>query len=353
MTATRFYAPPLDGLRAVAFALVFCSHVPGLWFFPGGFGVTVFFFLSGYLITTLLRLEVRATGRIDVAAFFGRRVLRILPPYFLTLGLVWAVAAASGAALRGEAFAWQALFATNYWVVGHGDAGLPPGSEVYWSLAVEEHFYLLFPWVAIGLFRGLSRGASRAAVLLGACAVVLGWRVALFWWLDPGDAARLTYASDTRIDSILFGCVLALWGNPVLDPVPPALARHAGAMLGAAGLGLGLTLVPRDPTFRETLRYTLQGLLLLPVYHALLARQDLAVARWLARPGVRWLGVLSYTLYLVHDSALAGAVGLVGRSPGAVALAAGLALAGSIAYAAAMHRWVERPLARWRARLRR
>src|SRR5664279_4763278 len=76
-----FHIPSLDGLRAVAFLMVFFGHVgaPGV---PGGFGVTVFFFLSGYLITTLLRIERERTGRVSLRLFYLRRALRILPPFY-------------------------------------------------------------------------------------------------------------------------------------------------------------------------------------------------------------------------------------------------------------------------------
>lgn len=352
----RFDAPALDGLRAVAFGIVFLSHVAGLWFLPGGFGVTVFFFLSGYLITTLLRLEAEQTGRIDLLKFYGRRFLRILPPYLLTLALVWALVAVGAYGEPRPPLAplvWQLGFATNYWIVGHGAEDLAPGTHVYWSLAVEEHFYLAFPWLAVALFRATDRGprgaAVRGAALLAGCAAVLAWRITLFTWLDPGDVMRQTYASDTRIDSILFGCVLALVFNPVVDPPIRWVANHPGKVLAVALAGLVITLVPRDPLFRETVRYSLQGLLLAPVYYALLVRPDAWASRTLAHPWLRWIGGLSYTLYLVHHSVLA----LLHRwfdGPTLALTALGLAL--SIAYAWAVHRWIERPLARMRARMR-
>jgi peptidoglycan/LPS O-acetylase OafA/YrhL len=347
----RFDAPSLDGLRAVAFGLVFASHVPGWKLFPGGFGVTVFFFLSGYLITTLLRLELDDTGRIDVPAFFGRRILRILPPYFLILAGIWILALLGAWGPRPaslEPLAWQIGFLTNFWIVGHGAEALPPGTEVFWSLAVEEHFYLVFPFVALALFRWVpARGRGQA--LLALCGLVLLWRLLLFFVLSPGDADRLTYATDTRIDSILFGCVLALLHNPVLDP-PGAWVKRGGWALTAACAALVLTLVPRDPVFRETVRYTMQGLLLIPVYTVLLGRPDLRVVRWLSHPWLRWLGVLTYTLYLVHDSLIALVRFWLPGAPSPVVAA--LALAASITVAVTVHRLVERPLARWRARLR-
>lgn len=349
----RFYAPALDGLRAVAFGVVFLSHLPGLWMFPGGFGVTVFFFLSGYLITTLMRLEHETTGGIDFRAFYARRFLRILPPYYLTLVGVAALTAL-GAYGALEVRPWplvsQALFYANYYITLYGSRPMLPGTEVYWSLAVEEHFYLGFPFVAAWMLRRF--GPARAGrVLVGVSLAVLGWRLALFLGIDPGDVRRVTYATDTRIDSILLGCALALSANPVLDPVPPSwtATRSAAAGWGALVL-IAVTLIPRDPVFRETVRYTLQGLLLVPVYHHLLAHPDGFGARLLSGAVIRRIGVLSYTLYLVHDSLIE----LVRHQlPGLPVLAAGaIALALSVACAEVVHRGVERPIARLRARLR-
>jgi peptidoglycan/LPS O-acetylase OafA/YrhL len=350
----RFYAPALDGIRALAFGLVFASHIPGGLIFPGGFGVTVFFFLSGYLITTLLRLEHEQTGRVDVPRFFGRRFLRIFPPYYLTLALVWGLGLSGLILRKGQSVVlesmqplwWQLGFATNYFLVSHGPHGLPPGSEVYWSLAVEEHFYLLFPFVSIALFRYVSP-RHRAPLLYLACAMVLAWRILVWTVLDPADSGRITYATDTRIDAILFGAALAVGSNPGL-PERPWSVRWGWPLFWLSGLGLLLTLVPRDPTFRETVRYTLQGLLLIPVYSAILANPGSWVARWLAHPALRWLGGLSYTLYLVHHSLIWLARSYVSHP----LLIAALALSGSLLYAMLLDRLVDRPLAGLRARMR-
>lgn len=342
-----FYAPALDGVRGLAFLVVFLSHIPGLWMFPGGFGVTVFFFLSGFLITTLLRMEHGAYGHINFRGFFARRFLRILPPYYLTLGLILIGSLLAGESLSPMGIAAQLSFGANYWVALYGSSGIPPGSEVYWSLAVEEHFYLLFPFVAAAL---LSRGgAVRAAGWLFAASVgVLGWRLVLAATL-PGDAiGQLTYRTDTRIDSILFGAILALSMNPVIDP--PNRLMRALASPGASGLaavGIVATLLPRDPLFRETFRYTVQGLLLVPLYIGLLARPEGVIARALAHPLLRWLGALSYTLYLVHDAVLAAVWSLFAGAP--LVVVGAVAFSVSILYAEMVRRTIERPLGRLRA----
>src|SRR5687768_15370495 len=87
ITSSPFQIPSLDGIRAVSFLIVFLSHAGLEHIIPGGFGVTVFFFLSGYLITTLLRMEAQKTGGIDLRGFYVRRVFRIFPPFYLFLAL--------------------------------------------------------------------------------------------------------------------------------------------------------------------------------------------------------------------------------------------------------------------------
>src|SRR3954471_18934201 len=124
--------PSLDGLRAVSFFLVFLGHagLPYIPFaIPAGFGVTVFFFLSGYLITTLLRLEVEQHGRIDFKHFYLRRVLRIWPPFYLVLiaACLLTLAGALGGEIEAPSVLAQALHYANYRMIGHTAKGMPPG----------------------------------------------------------------------------------------------------------------------------------------------------------------------------------------------------------------------------------
>jgi peptidoglycan/LPS O-acetylase OafA/YrhL len=140
------HVPSLDGIRALSFLVVFAAHAGLDSLVPGGFGVTVFFFLSGFLITTLLRIEEEAHGTLSFRSFYARRALRILPPFYLVLALA-ASAAWTGllpGGLEPRAVAAQALHLANFWIVRHGYAGQPAGTGVYWSLAVEEHFYSSF-----------------------------------------------------------------------------------------------------------------------------------------------------------------------------------------------------------------
>src|SRR6187551_2585778 len=176
--------PSLDGLRAASFFLVFLGHaaMPFLPIaIPAGFGVTVFFFLSGYLITTLLRLEVEQHGRINFKHFYLRRLLRIWPPFYLVLAVACALALSGvlGGEFELPSVAAQALHYCNYWLIEHTAKGMPPGTVVYWSLAVEEHFYLAFPAFYALLVRARLSGSQQRTVFLALCAGVLVWRLVL------------------------------------------------------------------------------------------------------------------------------------------------------------------------------
>jgi peptidoglycan/LPS O-acetylase OafA/YrhL len=339
----------LDGIRAISFLIVFVAHAGWGDVIPGGFGVTVFFFLSGYLITTLLRMEHARTGSVSLRDFYLRRVLRIFPPFYtvLALAVVLTLLGLLPEPLQFKPVAAQFAHLTNYWSVVHGSSGQPAGTAVYWSLAVEEHFYLLFPCLFIAMQRLLAgRLRAQTAVLLALCAAVLAWRCALvFGWHAPMDRTYL--ATDTRVDSILFGCALAVGANPVLDPprASPALLRWVLLPLGAAILIFSFLF--RAPWFRESFRYTVQGIGLVPIFVAGIREPDFGPFRFLNWRAVRHAGLLSYSLYLVHH------VVLYALPEGKLALLprAFLCLGVALAIAESIHRAIEKPCARLRRRL--
>lgn len=347
-TPSTFKIPSLDGIRALSFLVVFISH-DRLEQVPGLFGVAVFFFLSGYLITTLMRIEIDATGKLSIRNFFLRRAFRILPPFYLVLLLILCVVWAGW--LPGTRTGWDLLasgfYITNYWNI-YVRSIMMPGFNIFWSLAVEEHFYLLFPFLVLLILRLRLRRRTQAAILLGICGVVLLWRCILVFKLHSLEMTfgpvtyplRTMYATDTRLDSILVGCVLALWGNPMLDQKP----RHSWI---ASILGLGLllaTFVIRAPEFRETFRYTLQGLALVPLFISAIRLHDHWTFKWLNCEPLRFIGVLSYTLYLVHYPI----INLIEKWSHNRFTVGVLALAISILISCAMHLLVERPMANLR-----
>jgi peptidoglycan/LPS O-acetylase OafA/YrhL len=308
VAAGSFHIPSLDGLRAVAVMIVFVAHAGLSHIVPGGFGVTVFFFLSGYLITTLLRREYEQHGTISFGKFYLRRVYRIFPPLYLVLGILVALQLAGF--LRHDmswtAVAAQAFHLTNYYLIAYPSveaAPVVPYTVPFWSLAVEEHFYLLFPLVLLGLLRRQAYGRI-ALVLAGACAVVLLWRLALLGLVDDPD--HYTYhATDTRIDSLLYGCIMGLWLNPAMDKAPGWITGRGWTVLCIVALALlAVSFLWRSEEFRATLRYTLQGLALFPLFYCAVRYHRLALFSWLNTRPVRALGLVSYTFYLCHYAAI-------------------------------------------------
>ena len=221
------YVPSLEGIRAVSFMLVFGAHAGLGAFLPADLGVTMFSCQSGALYNYHAHADrVRkewfgqhpiflATSRIaNTSAILcndvDRHGARAQP-----------LPARGGARLcRGG----ELLFYTNYWGI-YGNSDFPPGTDVVWSLAVEEHFYLLFPRLYIAMQKWGMPRQRQAMLLWGLCAVILAWRCRLFIVMHA-PSGRIYVATDTRRDSILFGCALAVWNNPVLDK--PTLRPASG-----------------------------------------------------------------------------------------------------------------------------
>ena len=350
MSKSTRHIPSLDGLRAVSFLLVFAAHSGLEHYVPGGFGVTIFFFLSGFLITTLLRAEFEKNGVISIRHFWLRRTLRILPPFYLVLvsALLLGLAVDPPGTLSPPAVTAQALQYTNYWIIGHGYEGQPSGTGVYWSLAVEEHFYIVFPWFYIALQKAKLSARNQAVVLWGICLLVLLWRLTLvFHYHAP--MVRTYLASDTRVDSILFGCALAVWNNPVLDDVALNERRWKYAYVPFAALLLVCCLIVRGDNFRETARYSLQGAALTILFIAAIRYHHWTVFAWLNSRAAIFIGLLSYSLYLLH---LAVILGIARALPHAgLLLQGGLSLLLSIALARAIYITVEKPCAQLRRKL--
>ncbi len=346
--------PSLDGIRAFSWLLVFAAHSGLERVIPAGFGVAVFFFLSGYLITTLMRVEYDESGSISLREFYLRRLFRIMPPFYLVLCL--SVLAALSGLLPGELygsavfaqFAHFANYRIAYYPNDHGYDGMPRGTGVYWSLAVEEHFYIVFPWLYASLRRTGWSPARQAAALLGLCLAVLAWRWVLVHELHA-YTNRTYVATDTRLDSLLFGCALAIYGNPALDRPSEPAGRLWKMVLLPLGLVLLLfTFVHRNEEFRQTLRYTLQGIGLIPVFVVAVREPRWGPCRLLNHPWVAFVGTLSYSLYLVHHVVLIALEHCL-PLPAVVRSLLGLVLSGALAYA--IYRGIELPCAKLRKRL--
>ena len=209
------YRPFLDGLRAIAVLGVLIYHLDRAWL-PGGYlGVDLFFVLSGYLITSLLVAEHVRTGRIDLPAFWARRVRRLLPALLVVLVVMAVVIQLQGdvfaeGAARGDLLA-TLFYVANWHFVASGQSyfsqylSVSPDRHT-WSLAVEEQFYLLWPLVVVGI---LARFPRRTLAVVAA-GIALASAVLMAILFDPVDPSRAYYGTDTRIFQILIGALAAL-----------------------------------------------------------------------------------------------------------------------------------------------
>jgi len=347
------YIPGLDGLRAVAVVAVIAYHLQ-LPFAPGGLlGVGVFFTLSGYLITDLLLGQHAASGRLNLAEFWLRRARRLLPALFVMLAVVavW-VALLDRAQLPGlrPAMAAAAGYVSNWWLIAQHSSyfarfGPPSALGHLWSLAVEEQFYLIWPWLLLAglrLARGrLGRYWLAAATL--ALAAASATEMALLY--HPGyDPTRVYDGTDTRAFALMIGAALAfVWPSRLIRADTGSRGRWLLDGAGAAGLILILLLVWRSGQYSPFL-YP-RGMVLLSVGTAAVVAASVSPASRIGgalgwRP-LRWLGVRSYGLYLWHYPIIV----LTTPANGGESLARGAAqLAASIAAAALSWRFIEEPV---------
>lgn len=300
------YLPALDGLRALAVLAVLFYHANVLWL-PGGFlGVEIFFVVSGYLITALLRAEYRAHQSINLKQFWARRARRLLPALFAMLGavLVYAVIFLPDevASLRGDVVA-AFTYITNWYLIAEQksyfeEMGRPSLLRHLWSLAVEEQFYLLWPLIFAFL---LTRLKSRAAMLV----LMFGAVVSAVWmgflFQPDTDPSRVYYGTDTRAAGLLIGAALAFVSLPRLTT--SRARRWLLDLLGVAALG---GLIAICLTWSEFDAFLYQGGMILVaaltalVIASIVAPSSPLFATVLGVGVLRWIGLRSYALYLWH-----------------------------------------------------
>lgn len=292
--------PSLDGFRALSILVVMASHSGLQDRIPGVFGVTVFFFISGFLITTLLADEYKRSGTIAVGAFYMRRFLRLFPPLFVFVALTGAVWVAAGGQLSPFGVLGALAYMTNYLVIFVPQIMQGIGGQL-WSLAVEEHFYLFFPWLMLFL---LPRRKMLVPTLVGLCITSLAVRIGVALAAPEAATQYNGIATECRMDAILYGALAAiLRGAPQARGLLERLTRPY--VIGIVLAILLATFVIRDPFFRSTTRYTIQSLALVPPILALTSTSHFPAVRKLldSRPFVT-IGVLSYSLYLWHLAGL-------------------------------------------------
>ncbi|HEU5152842.1 MAG TPA: acyltransferase family protein [Iamia sp.] len=306
------YRPQLDGIRALAVVAVILYHLGYRWI-PGGFvGVDVFFVLSGYLITGLLLAEAAERGTIGLGRFYARRARRLLPASLLVLVAVMIGANTLLDQVQqqtvGDDATWSALYAANWRFVSGGVDYFTPGDvpsplQHFWSLAVEEQFYLVWPLLFLGLWRLSTRrrGVEATGSLLAAVVALMVGSALLS--LDQAGTQVGYFGTHVRAHQLLAGAALAVVARRWRARIPTgAGARIAGVASTAVGLlvlaRLATTLDGADAyPGRPGLVVTLASL-------GLIAGLDLAPAHPLtaaaghAAPAA--VGRLSYSLYLWH-----------------------------------------------------
>lgn len=190
------------------------------------------------------------------------------------------------------------LTMANYHQIFNWPGEIPAGTGILWSLAVEEHFYLFFPVVFYFLIKNINRRALSSILLL-ICLLILSWRCLLFFYFDVSES-RTYYASDTRIDSILFGCVFALLKNPIDENVRKEIEIKDYMIIFTSLALILITFLYRNESFRETFRYTLQGIFLAPLFFYSIKYYDSSIFKFLNFRVLKKIGVYSYFIYLIH-----------------------------------------------------
>ena len=402
----------LDGMRAIAVALVVVYHLfPQSWVRGGFIGVDVFFVISGFLITTLLLREHAASGRIDLLAFWRRRARRLIPA-LVGVVIVCATAAwiiGGDVLVRvGEQVLGAATFSYNWLSIaggtGYFTAAAPELFRNFWSLALEEQFYLLWPLV-LPLFLLLPRAWARAAAVLALAAASAAWMGAVV--ASGGDLTRAYFGTDTHAFGILLGIAVAFMLEKVLararavapDAATPAVAapdaaapdaatrdaaapapRAAAPAAAAPGAATPAAAAPGAAAGARRVRIVtgiagvaalvgLVALALLPptsttaTFPGVVAGASIlsavaivagvwpgsAFGRAIDAQPLRWIGDRSYGIYLWHWPLLVLLVaGVMGTGPGAgVPLWIGcLTLALTVAAAELSYRFIEMPVRR-------
>jgi peptidoglycan/LPS O-acetylase OafA/YrhL len=319
--------PGLDGIRGIAALTVVAFHAISTRA-PGGFAVLMFFILSGLLITWLLLTERHKTGGVDLRAFYLRRALRLLPPLFVLL--VWEGVVRFPPSTGGRILA-AALYYANYYGTIYGPEWALSHT---WSLAIEEHFYLIWP----AIFR---RSTDRDRLLKGLMAAAV---LSALYRLDFGYAFSAEYvglATESNAAGILAGCALAIWVWQSHEKVPRFLFHPWLAVVSL------LIVVALAQTERQIM--LLWGFVAAIPCLAVILLQAVAYEwRFLENPVARFLGRISYSIYLWHIVAVTAAryLRLTGWLP------YGAAILGAVGIATLSHFAIERPALRLAARWR-
>jgi peptidoglycan/LPS O-acetylase OafA/YrhL len=346
----------LDGLRAVAVTLVVLYHLgPGLA--PGGYlGVDVFFPISGFLITTLLLRERVASGGIDVLQFWQRRARRLLPALAVVLLACSAAAFVIGGDVLvelGRQLLGASTFSYNWLSIAEGasylDSTTPELFRNLWSLAVEEQFYLLWPLLVIVLWAIPAKWVRLGFVL----AVAVASAIAMGVLFSSGDTTRVYYGTDTHSFGLALGAALAIvrQERPGFAVAHTRGDRALGDLIGLLAIG---GLVALSLTMSAEAASTYRGGLALVAALSVVAIAMATVpggllGRALDLQPLKWIGQRSYGIYLWHLPVFVLVVCALpanDRTPDALWIVGGIALAITLLASALSYAFVEAPIRR-------
>jgi peptidoglycan/LPS O-acetylase OafA/YrhL len=343
----------LDGLRAIAVLIVFCSHycaniLPGQAgllekVFPGMLGVALFFALSGFLISALLLREYRSTQHISLKNFYIRRLLRLSPALYIYVAITFIAYLIVDKTIQlGEFTAALFYFSNYYQVIYRTSLYYMP----LWSLAIEEHFYLLFPLFLLTVMRRSFRMLVPA--LIGLIVIQFFWRLHVAS-IPNMDWRWIYLRTDTRLDSLLFGVLLtAVATTAGFEKVRAAVASGPACLFAIALLAISV--FDRNEIFRMSARYTLQGAALALLIGFIVYNTGHIAnfcRRCLETPVLVYLGQISYSLYLWHLTILKFFVHVLGHVSPVLAIALALV---SVGVAAFSYRFIETPFLNLRHR---
>lgn len=280
------HTPALDGIRAIAILLVMVFHSQAPFLRGGFLGVDIFFVLSGFLITTLLQHDIARSGRIDLRRFYARRLKRLTPPLAFALLLYLAIAPHAWPDYEGHG--QDALLAAAY-LSDYSRAlwGVPEMLRHTWSLAVEMHFYLLWPLVLLLLQRLGARNQRQVLLALYVAATV--WRFAC---LESQGWEMSYYRFDTRLSGLLIGALTAVL-------LATGKRIEAGKAAAALSMILCLTVYYFGWHARVALTFGTVVAELATAAVIIMVMQGRQV-RLLAMPALAYAGRLSYGVYLFH-----------------------------------------------------
>lgn len=338
----RTHIPALDGLRAIAVFLVIFYHF-GFSSVPGGRGVTAFFVLSGFLITWLLLKENEQTGTISLSGFYMRRLLRIFPAFYCYWTLLIILLLLKHQIIPWP-HAWSSVFyVSNYYVALNGDP--ENGFSHTWSLAIEEQFYLLWPLAFLFWRRSIARLTVHLVCLIAA---VWFYRAFLVFLLQV-DQAYIYAAFDTRLDHLMVGCLLAV---VLKRGVMPAFWKVVCAnvylplvtvALLACSIFLGQLFYDR---YRDVFGFAVEPVLFAVLIVQLIRFSSALPWKWIEFPVLRYLGRISYSLYLYQQITLYPVRRVLGAQPVVLQLVVAIFL--TVAVASASYFLIERPFLKFK-----